>query len=73
MRLRKSVLDREPFCRACARKGETVKATYVDHIVNKACGGTDNPSNLQPICKKCHDEKTGRESQTARLKVKRGW
>ncbi|WP_407047632.1 HNH endonuclease [Vibrio cholerae] len=38
-------------------------ATDVDHIINKACGGTDAESNLQSLCKPCHKEKTRSESR----------
>lgn len=53
-RLRDLVLNREPICRACRRR----PATTVDHIIPKADGGTDDESNLQPLCNPCHDAKT---------------
>ena len=37
-------------------------STEVDHVVPKACGGTDDPSNLQGSCRKCHSAKTARET-----------
>jgi 5-methylcytosine-specific restriction endonuclease McrA len=30
----------------------------VDHIITKARGGTDDPSNLQALCRECHSRKT---------------
>ncbi|MEG9303316.1 HNH endonuclease signature motif containing protein [Psychrobacter celer] len=36
-------------------------ATDVDHIINKAKGGSDDPSNLQSLCRKCHRSKTANE------------
>ncbi|WP_345945876.1 HNH endonuclease [Psychrobacter sp. Ps4] len=36
-------------------------ATDVDHIINKAKGGSDEPSNLQSLCRKCHLSKTANE------------
>lgn len=36
-------------------------ATDVDHIISRAKGGTDERSNLQPLCHACHSEKTNRE------------
>jgi 5-methylcytosine-specific restriction protein A len=38
----------------------------VDHIINKQSGGTDDESNLQAICKPCHDQKTQREARRGR-------
>lgn len=37
-------------------------ATEVDHITPKASGGTDDPANLQGICKACHRAKTQDEA-----------
>ena len=34
------------------------QAREVDHIVNKASGGTDEDANLEAICKPCHKKKT---------------
>jgi hypothetical protein len=61
LKRRKRILDREPWCRACAELGYRTKATTVDHIVPRARGGTHEDSNLQPLCKLCHDAKTARE------------
>ncbi|MBF4406127.1 HNH endonuclease, partial [Vibrio anguillarum] len=38
-------------------------ARDVDHIINKANGGTDDDANLQSICSPCHKEKTAKESR----------
>ena len=54
--LRSFVLVNEPLCRDCGKF-----ATVVDHIVphrgNERLFNDD--ANLQPLCKKCHDIKTG--------------
>jgi 5-methylcytosine-specific restriction protein A len=61
-KLRKSVLIRDNYlCKACEAKGIATPATDVDHIVNKARGGSDILSNLQSLCKECHRAKTIRE------------
>ena len=52
-RLRAEVLDDEPLCRVCGRI-----ATDVDHIRPKRRGGSDDRSNLQPLCKAHHSAKT---------------
>lgn len=60
-RLRKQVLSEEPLCRACLAEGRLMPSTDVDHIVPKSQGGTDDRSNLQGLCHKCHSRKTARE------------
>ena len=60
-RTRAAQLQREPWCRECRREGYTRPATQVDHIVPKARGGTDDPSNLQSLCGSHHSRKTALE------------
>ncbi|WP_414446845.1 HNH endonuclease [Burkholderia sp. 22PA0099] len=68
-KLRKTILARDfGMCQPCKRAGRLRPASMVDHIVNKAQGGTDNPSNLEAICRPCHKLKTGGESHAARRK-----
>lgn len=57
-KLRLLILERWPLCRACASQGRTRAATVVDHITPKADGGSDDETNLQPLCTDCHDDKT---------------
>ena len=51
------IFKREPLCRIHKAKGEIVVATEVDHIVALCNGGTEDASNLQPICKSCNELK----------------
>ncbi len=44
----------------------TYKGKDVDHIVNVAKGGSDDPSNLQLLCDWHHKQKTAREAAEAR-------
>lgn len=62
-KLRAEILKRdEGLCQPCLFKSMHVTpATEVDHVVPKAHGGTDHPSNLQAICGPCHRAKTARE------------
>ena len=61
---RARILERDGYlCQACKAKGRITPATDVDHIVNKASGGTDDDNNLQSLCKLCHKAKTQAESQ----------
>lgn len=61
-KLRKRILERDKYlCMLCAEQGRLSEATDVDHIINKAKGGTDDESNLQSLCAPCHKEKTSNE------------
>lgn len=63
-KIRKAVLERdEHLCQECLRNGRYTLGNQVDHIVNKASGGTDRMDNLQVLCKTCHDEKTKKENR----------
>lgn len=46
------------LCVPCKQQGRYTKATEVDHIIEKANGGTDEYDNLQSICATCHKAKT---------------
>lgn len=57
----KAFLDEFPLCRLCFGYGRVEAATVVDHIVphrgdKKLFWRRDN---WQPLCKHCHDSKTG--------------
>lgn len=56
--LRDIILRREPLCRECATAGLIVPAEDIDHVVSKANGGTDDLTNLMPLCHPCHSRKT---------------
>lgn len=53
MRLR--VLARDKYLCVICKKSE---AKEVDHIKEKAKGGTDDIENLQSLCVQCHKDKT---------------
>ena len=63
--LRPAQLLREPFCRECAKRGDRIWATVVDHI--KPHRGSwplfIDPANHQSLCKRCHDRKTALEQR----------
>lgn len=63
---RAAVLFKEPNCRACAALGYVTPATSVDHIVPRSRGGSLDESNLQPLCKTCHDAKSQQEAKYGR-------
>lgn len=64
-RERKVVLARDGgLCQPCLRRGHTTpNCSTVDHIVNRARGGSDDRLNLQTICGPCHNRKTQAESR----------
>lgn len=57
-KIRLAVLASEPLCRPCAAEGLTVEAVHVDHDVPLEAGGTNDLSNLVPMCHSCHSRKT---------------
>ncbi|QSR35563.1 HNH endonuclease [Marinobacterium iners] len=65
-RKRDHVLQRDKgLCQPCLKQNRISPATQVDHITPVAEGGTDADSNLQAICKACHDVKTQAEAKRA--------
>lgn len=81
-KVRKQVIERDKgLCQPCLRAGRVTAFRAVDHITPKAVAEkqrwsqakTDDPDNLQCICKPCHDEKTAKENgQAYRPKVQIG-
>lgn len=67
-KLKKRVLAEDGnLCQPCLKDGVYTNAVDVDHIINKASGGTNQRANLQSICKACHRIKTKKESEHGRL------
>ena len=64
-RLRRKVVRREPLCRSCSAEGRTMAADEVDHIIPLSEDSSEENAfgedRVQPICRKCHREKTIRE------------
>ena len=58
---RLAFLKHNPLCAKCLSEGRYIPATVVDHIIphrgdKKLFWDKDN---WQPLCKSCHDKKTG--------------
>lgn len=64
-RLRDSVLRAEPICRVCHVRA----AVTVDHIQQRVHGGSDEPSNLMPLCDDCHKARHGRGDGSQRTAI----
>ena len=60
-RARKLFLQRHPLCANCLSQGVLTPATVVDHIVPHRGDHRLfwDEQNWQPLCKSCHDRKTG--------------
>lgn len=58
---RKRRLKNEPLCRHCAARGYVSASTVPDHIVPLSMGGTDDDSNIQCLCSRCHEIKSAIE------------
>lgn len=61
--LRQALFTKEPLCRQCKANGRTSMAIIRDHIIPVAEGGTDDPSNIQPLCGECSQVKTAEEAK----------
>ena len=61
--LRPEQLLREPFCRECAKRGDRVRATDVDHVLDHKGNWArfTDPGNLESLCHSCHSRKTMRD------------
>ena len=60
-RARIDFLQKHPLCAECQREGKLTPATVVDHIIPHR-GDQElfwDEQNWQPLCKGCHDRKTG--------------
>ena len=56
----KAIIARDPFCHYCGEELVTTGSPYqdlyatVDHVIPKSRGGSDDPTNLVPACRKCN-------------------
>lgn len=53
---RAAYIKAHPCCAWCGKP-----TTDVDHVIPRSRGGSDSDSNLQPLCGRCHKQKTARE------------
>jgi len=62
-KLRLVKLKMNPFCEIHEKKGEQILAKVVDHKKRVRAGGDPfDLNNLQSVCHKCHNQKSGEES-----------
>jgi 5-methylcytosine-specific restriction protein A len=51
----------------CGKDLPALANAEIDHIVERADGGTDEPSNLRTLCVACHADKTKRAARARRM------
>ena len=51
------------YGKQCLQCGATKELT-IDHVVPRADGGVATPTNLQPLCRKCNEEKADNPAKT---------
>lgn len=56
---KKQLLKEAPYCVVCG----STENLELDHILTVSIGGSDDISNLQLLCHKCHCEKTRQERE----------
>ena len=64
-------LKRKGSCASCHQKIDAGKAWDIDHILPLALGGTNEPENLQILCRPCHQSKTSQSDIPRIAKIKR--
>lgn len=64
-KLRHLKIKMNPLCEECERLGKLTPGRVVDHITPINQGGASLAlDNLQTLCDKCHNKKSGIESHT---------
>lgn len=68
---RAEVMDKRPLCAECLKRGVETMGTDADHVVPLEQGGAPFAvSNIQALCRKCHQAKTAKENRN-RAKLRR--
>jgi len=57
-KIRDLYIAKHPLCELCEADGKLVPAVLVHHKIPTADGGTHVDSNLQSLCRPCHDRVT---------------
>ncbi len=73
---RADIVRNEPLCRPCAEARFTVGAEHIDHIepVHLAPERFWDRTNLQPLCRDCHERKHADERLTpAQIHEREAW
>ena len=73
-KIRARIIKRDNYlCQEHLRRGELLevvvgnprhlRSAHVDHIIPKARGGSDQDSNLELLCRACHERKTAADGR----------
>lgn len=55
--------EKNPYCAECLKSGRIRSAEFTDHIIPIKQGGESfKDENLQSLCERCHNSKSGREA-----------
>ena len=60
----KQIIQRDPWCQLRFPNCERL-SVQVDHILGVSEGGTNDPTNLRGVCKRCHARRTGQQGARA--------
>ena len=74
-RRRRQLLATEPLCRLCDGESRTVAAAELDHIVPAARAPERfwDVTNVQPVCRAHHEQKTAAEHGPAETPARAAW
>lgn len=68
-RLSKAFRQDNPICEECLKKGKYTPSAVADHIVRIEDGGEPlDRNNLQALCHRCHNKKSGQERHANNFK-----
>lgn len=59
-KLSKKVISTSPICGVCGSGRSKENPLTTDHIIPLSKGGTNNPDNLQVLCRRCNSKKGNR-------------
>lgn len=68
--MREALFQEQPLCVLCNKAGRITPATERDHIIPLTEGGQDVDSNVQGLCKDCHESKSKAERLRARAQTR---
>ena len=73
VKLRAAYIQQQPLCEHCLQYGVVTPGVIVDHIIEIEDGGPIwEITNLQHLCRACHNVKTGREAAKRRRNANNG-